>query len=524
MDASERHRAALRTAVLLFLGTLLLQTAWILTLPPFRGTDEFDHAFRAAEVAEGHWAASHKPATSGRGNLVEVPRSLVEAASPICWSYEYTGPDNCAAVRSTGTGRVLVASAASAYNPAYYFVVGTAGKPFHGATSLYVMRIASSVLCSLFMALAGWVTALWARTRWPMVAVVVATTPVMGFSLAIVAPNGLEMSAAMSAWMALLGVCTREGRRDYARPLLVAATSSAIVITTLRALGPLWITLIVVTTAFVLGWRPLWRLVGRHKLLMGFSTALVTAATLASVGWTHFSATQQLPTFDMGKVTPSSATLEQVPLWFLQGIAAFPRRADAAPPLVYVLIGLVFLALVVPAWLASPARTRFASTACLTIAVAVPAVFTYTTIASASPLWQGRYGLPFHLGVTLLAGYGLDRTRRSLPDVRVLVAFSWVGLIIANVAAVVHVLHREETTSPLAGSAVWVEPPTWLVAAFVIGAFGAWAAAVMTTPVRVKLARPNQMSGVRDHELGTDHPTTLAARSGVGILRRRPST
>ena len=51
------RRRAFRVAALLFLGTLLLQSAWILTLPPFRGTDEFDHAFRAAQVAGGDWAA-----------------------------------------------------------------------------------------------------------------------------------------------------------------------------------------------------------------------------------------------------------------------------------------------------------------------------------------------------------------------------------------------------------------------------------------------------------------------------------
>jgi len=34
----------LRVAVLVLLGSLALQAAWIASVPPFRGIDEFDHA------------------------------------------------------------------------------------------------------------------------------------------------------------------------------------------------------------------------------------------------------------------------------------------------------------------------------------------------------------------------------------------------------------------------------------------------------------------------------------------------
>src|SRR4051812_17846045 len=44
-----------RVAALVLLATLLAQAAWILAVPPFRGMDEFDHAFRAAGVASGQW-------------------------------------------------------------------------------------------------------------------------------------------------------------------------------------------------------------------------------------------------------------------------------------------------------------------------------------------------------------------------------------------------------------------------------------------------------------------------------------
>jgi hypothetical protein len=47
--------SARRFGLLVLVGFLLAQAVWILTVPPFRGIDEFDHSFRAAGVASGPW-------------------------------------------------------------------------------------------------------------------------------------------------------------------------------------------------------------------------------------------------------------------------------------------------------------------------------------------------------------------------------------------------------------------------------------------------------------------------------------
>ena len=39
--------------LLLVVGALLTQAAWLLSVPAFRGVDEFDHVYRAAAVARG---------------------------------------------------------------------------------------------------------------------------------------------------------------------------------------------------------------------------------------------------------------------------------------------------------------------------------------------------------------------------------------------------------------------------------------------------------------------------------------
>ena len=268
----------LRVAMLLFLGTLLLQSAWVLTLPPFRGTDEFDHAYRAAEVAGGEWKTERMPAQHGRGDLITVPRALVMAAHPICASYEYTGPDNCSPVRDQGDGKVLVGSGAAAYNPAFYWVVGLAGLPFDGYASLYAMRFATALVCALFVALAGWTTALWARTWWPVAGIVVTMTPVMGFSISILSPNGVEMCAALVLWSALLGLTTHQVSEQHRNTLLGVAGGAATTLTTLRSIGPLWVVLVLGTVILLLGLRQVISLVRRASRVTSAAVVVVSAA------------------------------------------------------------------------------------------------------------------------------------------------------------------------------------------------------------------------------------------------------
>ena len=73
-------RRLLGPVPLLVAGVLLVQAAWILAVPPFGGSDEFDHYHRAAGVASGQFRLT-EPVQDGRGLLVRVPEDNVEAAA-----------------------------------------------------------------------------------------------------------------------------------------------------------------------------------------------------------------------------------------------------------------------------------------------------------------------------------------------------------------------------------------------------------------------------------------------------------
>jgi len=111
-----RHFGA---GVLAGLSALLL--AWILLIPPFGGTDEFDHAYRAAAVARGQWFATPSDATRGTGAWLEVPRDIVDAARPECQVRSYTTAADCVGTAHGDT--VRIASGAGRYQPVFYAVV-----------------------------------------------------------------------------------------------------------------------------------------------------------------------------------------------------------------------------------------------------------------------------------------------------------------------------------------------------------------------------------------------------------------
>ncbi len=462
-----------RVVLPLLVGLLLVQAAWILTLPPFRGTDEIDHAYRAAEVSAGELVPRHGEARDGRGLLVPVPRSLVAAAHPLCVTYGYLGHDNCNPVADAGPGHVLVASAAATYDPAYYWVVGSLASGLEGARFLYLVRVLTALACAALLAVAAWATLLGTRSAWPVVGLLAATTPVVLFSSSVAAPNGLEIGAALVLWSTLLAL-TRPGTRPHRTPLLVAGGLSSVLLVTLRSIGPLWALLVIATVAAVADPARLRRLVAARPRSFAAVTGLVAAATLAAVGWTRHVG---VPSFEPppGPVDdPLTATVAQLPLWLFQGVAAFPRRHDPAPATVYVLVGLVALGLLVAGWRSSGRRWRWGLAGTALVAVAVPVVLTVTTITSSGAIWQGRYGAPYHVGLFLLAGLALDTRATAGRRPSPVVAGTLLALAAAHAVSVLHVLAGELRTSPYRADPSWVHLPPVAAGLLVAAAGACW--------------------------------------------------
>lgn len=446
-------RRGLRTGLLAFLGIVLIQVAWIFAVPPFQGPDEHDHAFKAGAVAHGDFAAQHPPSPGGWGELMRVPRDLVDAAEPVCRALPYTQPENCSATGSSDGSLVTVATSAARYNPVFYVIVGTVARGSDGVVSLYVMRFASALMCAALLAAAVSVTGVWSRTLWPYVAILAAMTPTLVFSTAIVAPNGLELASAALAWSAGLGLVSAQVDVPVQRGVLIAMTAASCVLVTLRSLGPLWLVLIVLTLTVVGGPARMKLLLRRRAVAR--SAALVAAVTVLAVGWSVIARTNAPVTGSSGPMLEPGQALGQWVLWFLQSAGAFPLRNDPAPLILYAVVFSVWAALLWTSWRAADTRTRIVMTGIVVVASVIPLAVTVATYAQNGFIWQGRYSYPLAMGVLFLCGWALDR-QKPLAVERGALAVVGVGFAAAQLIGVLHVYRKELQVSPLRQAEAWL--------------------------------------------------------------------
>ena len=457
-----------RTVGLWLIGILLMQAAWIITVPPFRGSDEFDHAFRAAAVADGEWYVDEW-AEDGRGLYVTAPTSLVEAARFQCESLPYTGRENCHPDVVANSETVQVASGAGLYHPLFYWIVGSVAQPFEGATALYAMRIATAVLCLVFFGVAAWAVSR-LPSRWPLAALTVAASPVLIYSTTIVAPNGPEMAAAMALWATLLSAARQPDARDV-RVKLILAIPAAMTLSTLRMLGPLFVMLIVAT---VITYAPssARRVVREHR---GLITAAVAASAFAAAGsavWVVANNQTEAPPGETG----GAVDLGHILMWNFQTIAAFPFRDQAGPLIVYpIYLGLV-LALLVGGY----ARGRWPARSALLLAmgttIALPALLTLATMEGRGVIWQGRYALPYAIGTVILAGFAISH-RPTRPVTWRIAAPGAVAIGVGVAACLIKI--RTDEVSRGSGD-LWLAPHPIVLIALLTAAVTALAAAVST--------------------------------------------
>ena len=279
-------RSAFRFSLLVFAGLALIQTAWIVTVPPFRGIDEFDHVFRAVGVADGQWRLS-VDTPEGRGLLVEVPSDVVEAASPQCDALGYTEPDNCFPVEELPTGRVTISTAAATYHPVYYFVIGSTGQFFEGAGVVYAMRATSALISALGVACAAFCLVLAGGGRWARFGFLASLTPVLVYTSTLPAPNSMEIVAGLCLWTALVGFLRDRGDPRHEQLLLVVATIAACVLVTVRLLGPMWLGLIVLTAVLWAGWTNVRAALLRRWSMLLAASLVVLFVLVAGAWWSR---------------------------------------------------------------------------------------------------------------------------------------------------------------------------------------------------------------------------------------------
>jgi hypothetical protein len=396
----------------------------------------------------------------------------VKAARPVCETYEYTGPDNCNAAAELPGGYVEVASAAARYNPVFYWVVGKPASLFSGSANVYALRAVAALLCAALVWCAGYALGVGFRTAWPLLGAGLAMTPVLTYSLSLGAPNGVEMASGLALWSAVLALRSPTTGATVERRLVVVAAVAAAVLTTTRLLGPAWLVLVLALALPYVGRSRLTEVVRRQRPASAAGAALVVTAGAAALLWTALAAPNSLAREeDLAQQDPFSSALGLAPLWVLQSIAAFPTRSEPAPAVVYATVVAAAALVLAVASRKMPAAWWAVLAGAVLVWLGAQVAITTATYAQLGAVWQGRYALPFAVGIPVLLAALVDRHRRTDPP-RSLLALAVPLLTAGHAVSVTYVLLKEKASSPLAGSPSWVTvaPPVVVILVVVAGA------------------------------------------------------
>jgi hypothetical protein len=372
---------------------------------PYSGfPDERDHIMRAAGVVTGQIALEPEVAANGSGAFVTVPRSLLVDQ---CWQFHPEVAASCAAEPGGDETKVRAATSAGRYFPAYYAIVGAPLALWPDWTGVLLARLISAALCAALLAVALTDALRWSRHRLMAVGVVAAATPMVAHMGGAVNPSGIELAAGIAFFAAVVPLLYHsDAQRESA--LLRHAGLAALVLATLRVLGPLWLVLSAGALLLAVPRATLRRLWTWRA--MRWWCAGIGAAMAAGLAWSMLSGvTQTNPYFSAGEeLSAAQIVWAEFRRWpqYLDEMVGITSWLDATmPELAYLLWQVTSGAVVVWGFLLAgrAGRVRIAALAVATILV--PTVGAVMFVNAFGFVTQGRYILPLLVGLPIYAAY-----------------------------------------------------------------------------------------------------------------------
>jgi hypothetical protein len=408
---SRFFRRPWRLFVTLWAALALVSIAWAGATPLGASPDEPAHIIKAASVARGQLIGeiTDKPAVTE----VQVPAGIATAHSWPCFAFNATVEAACQSDVSDRQGLATVTTSAGLYNPTYYSLVGWPSLLTDDSSrSVMLMRIASAILVSFFLAVTLFALLRLRPTAVTGIAFLAGATPMCFFLASSVNPNGLEISTGAALTASLLLIVKR-GEAVRLRLWLAAIAVSGVLLAQARGLSPLWMAIIALAVLVSSPPKTIVTLIKRKDVLL--TLIALAAGVVAAALWLVSTGTLG----SMG-VFPGAAEVSPIRAFvtmlvdrsFDPGIVGVFGWLDTpAPSFVYVWwsflgIGLGILPLIV-------ARGRVLAGYGVALAgyFLVPAITQAMSIESSGYIWQGRYTLVGYFIAMIFAAAALgDRT------------------------------------------------------------------------------------------------------------------
>jgi hypothetical protein len=388
-------------------GFFLLMSAWALANPLISGPDEPAHVIRAEAIVRGQLIGRPVYAQAGNPNTtVLVPGFLQQANAFRYWCYIFNLNTTavCAPPLSGPDHLVRVTTYVGHYPPLYYAVVGLPSLAYPGRGGVFVMRLASALVNALLLGTALWLAL--RRSRLVALAVLVAATPTVIYYSGSVNPNGMEMTAAVCFWCAVLGLTTSWPGRAARVEVVVAAVSGSL-LGLARGLSPVWVVIAVGAALLGANAGRLRELSRRRDVLVAGCVLVVVA--LAAVAWIlgeHGLDELGFPNH-LSDGWLFIHSLDGTPHYLAEMVGVFGANNIPAPPFATTVVVGSFAVLVAGALVVGSWRQRLVLLALLVGIIAVPIAVGVVSGRHYGLIWQGRYTVAIGVGSPIFAGYVL---------------------------------------------------------------------------------------------------------------------
>jgi len=400
-----------------FAMTFVAMACWSFADPLVAAPDEQAHMIRAYAIDHGQ--LGHQVPGPDKALVdVTVPTSInFTKAYPRCFQFRGAVSAACAPAFATSTAPVVTDTYVGHYPPLYYVLVGVPSLISAHVAGLYLMRLASSLICAVMLGLTAYVIARWSKRRVLAAGVAVAMTPITWFLAASVNPSGFEIVTAICLWTALtIFAADYVDNPPVALVAIIGAVGSVLVL--IRGLSPLFVVIIGVVIAVAAGPRRLWNMARRRRDVQVAAGSIVVAALLAAA-WIFTQHTLSIAP-DGAKVAPGTSEYEIMRLvghhirdWIREAVGVMGWLDTPLPHWFYDLWYLMLTVLFVGGLILAAVRVKIALVGIAVLSVLVPFVLVVRQVHQLGIVWQGRDLMPLAVGVPILAAGMWSRSRRS---------------------------------------------------------------------------------------------------------------
>lgn len=393
------------TTLLVFFGVIAL---WSGAVPMFGTPDEPAHMVRAAGLVRGQLDGEIR---EDNKSYFEVP-AILSSGIP-CYAFKPEQSADCLNVPAD-KGMTMVASSAGGNPPFFHAVTGLPTLVTSGLLSLYFMRAANGLMCATLLTLALRNVAILKRPGPVAFGFAVSLTPMVLFLSGPVNSSGVAIASGMAIWTAVLVLLDANSPRPVDKSAIAFAVPFCILLLSRRD-GTLWGASIVLIVLILVPWQRLKEIL-RVRSVWAWSGVIALTVGAQSVLWGNESASGFS---SAGQASGGSAKAAfNVEINYLyEAIGRLGWLDTRLPAIVYLGWALAIFGMVFGAVAVASRRDAFAVVGAVFLVIGLTVYIGSVRF----PYFQGRYYLPFAVGIPLLAGNAITAAGYHRVPRRVLV-------------------------------------------------------------------------------------------------------